>query len=241
MLIFGSTINSTTSLSRFELINSHDSALFALDTITSSLSVKQPFDRDSDEHCVGSVQCALRVSLAVVSPLDQFRVITVGVVVLDVDDSPPNFHSGTAQPVTLVRRIAESAVVGRRIALTTPTDRDSPANSRHTCTLASFSSLFRLDYQPGEEEVRLASMELVLLKSLDRERESSYSLKVVCRDGAGNEGALKVKVEVLDVNDHTPRFQEISYDYEVGEDFEVKISHVYFKCIITLIKLMEHY
>ena len=53
---------------------------------------------------------------------------------------------------------------------------------------------------------------------LDRERRGSFTFRLVALDGGGLSGSLRVTVDVIDVNDNNPRFDNASYNVAIPED-----------------------
>ena len=75
---------------------------------------------------------------------------------------------------------------------------------------------------PGSEKYSLDQVtgQLTVLKPLDREEKSEYSLKVTVRDG-GNadwECTCKVKISLTDENDNAPVFSQPSYSVNIPEN-----------------------
>lgn len=66
---------------------------------------------------------------------------------------------------------------------------------------------------------------VILEKSLDRERQDLYSIRIKATDRAGADGSLSTQVDltivVLDVNDNPPVFQKQDYAATVPEDVTV--------------------
>ena len=198
---------------RFKILPNDDQALFRIDSVTSRLIISEPFDRDV--RCRNEEECVLKLSVAIYRPISEFRMFQVHVVVEDIDDSTPAFPSSS---VTL--RILESATVGLALRLPVAADSDSPKNSRLSYALITSTSWFRLRSSPD-------GLDLMLLKSLDRETTREYTLEVECKDGAGNKGHLKVDILVVDVNDNRPRFQRNSYQLFLKENHQVCVSNSY--------------
>ncbi|KAJ3590385.1 hypothetical protein NHX12_008336 [Muraenolepis orangiensis] len=96
------------------------------------------------------------------------------------------------------------------------TDQDTGERGEisYKITAGDPSADFRLDGRSGV---------LSTSRPLDRERKAGYSLTVVAQDRGqpALSGSATVEVRVLDVNDHTPRFQSASYTTDVSEDVQV--------------------
>ncbi|KAM6907626.1 protocadherin Fat 3 [Xenentodon cancila] len=132
--------------------------------------------------------------------------------VLDVNDNPP-FFSSTNYMASVYENAAPKALLTRLQA----SDPDEGLNRTLVYSLAdSLNEFFSIDPVTGV---------VILEKSLDRERQDSYRLRVQVTDRAGQQGALSSQVGltilVLDVNDNAPVFQRKDYAVTVPEDVAV--------------------
>ncbi|KAM7140584.1 protocadherin alpha-8 isoform 4-T4 [Molossus nigricans] len=133
---------------------------------------------------------------------------TILVKVLDINDNAPQISlTSVSLPVT------EDAPLGTVIALISVSDFDSGVNGQVTCTLShhvpfKLVSTFKNYYS------------LVLDSTLDRENVSDYAVVVTARDrGSPSLSATaSVSVEVADVNDNAPTFQQPEYTVFVKEN-----------------------
>ncbi|KFO58675.1 Protocadherin-8, partial [Corvus brachyrhynchos] len=82
----------------------------------------------------------------------------------------------------------------------------------------SLNSHFGVEAQTRADGARCA--DLVLLQELDRERQPSYTLELVAKEGASpaRSGTATVHVRVLDANDNSPTFAQSSVTVELPED-----------------------
>lgn len=122
----------------------------------------------------------------------------------DVNDNGPIFsHSSYDLAVD------ESAEVDTKIANISATDRDSGSFGRITYALKGFGSEnFRTDKISGGLYVR---------RALDYERQKSFSLTIVAIDGGGWETNANLHINVADVNDNAPAFEQLEYTRTVRE------------------------
>ncbi|CAG00464.1 unnamed protein product, partial [Tetraodon nigroviridis] len=131
--------------------------------------------------------------------------------VLDVNDNAPTFSS-PHYLASVYENAAPKALLTRLQA----SDPDEGLNRTLVYTLDSIDELFSIDPVSGM---------VVLEKSLDRESQDSYRLRVQATDQAGQRGALSTQVNltilVLDVNDNAPVFQRRDYGVTVPEDVAV--------------------
>ncbi|KAM9694026.1 protocadherin alpha-4 isoform 7-T7 [Trichechus inunguis] len=133
---------------------------------------------------------------------------TVLVNIVDVNDNAPELTVKT-----LWLPVKENAQPGTVIALISVSDRDSGVNGQVTCTLTprvpfKLLSTFKNYYS------------LVLEGTLDREKVSAYELAVTARDGGSPSlsATASVSVEVADVNDNVPAFEQPEYTVLVKEN-----------------------
>ncbi|KAM9253385.1 protocadherin alpha-10-like, partial [Dugong dugon] len=133
---------------------------------------------------------------------------TVLVEILDENDNSP-----VVAVNSLSLPVREDAQEGTVIALISVSDRDSGVNGQVTCTLSprvpfKLLSTFKNYYS------------LVLEGTLDREKVSAYELVVTARDGGSPSlsATASVSVEVADVNDNVPAFEQPEYTVLVKEN-----------------------
>ncbi|XP_077433297.1 protocadherin alpha-2-like isoform X27 [Vanacampus margaritifer] len=132
--------------------------------------------------------------------------------ILDINDNSPAFIEND---YTL--DISESALPGERYLLPVAVDADIGTNSVSSYKLSN-NEHFTLDVQSvGDHGV---SAELVLHKSLDREKQSLITLTLTAVDGGKppKSGSLQIRVNVLDVNDNVPTFSKSLYKVRLNED-----------------------
>ena len=78
-------------------------------------------------------------------------------------------------------------------------------------------ALHRFSVKPGG----FSSASLVVRGELDREQRSSYDGVLTAYDGgrpAARSGACALRVELRDVNDHAPQFEQANYSVTVPAD-----------------------
>ncbi|XP_036605615.1 protocadherin alpha-12-like [Trichosurus vulpecula] len=133
---------------------------------------------------------------------------TILLEVVDINDNAPE-----VSVTSLSLPVLEDAPAGTVIALVSVSDRDSGANGQVTCSLSPLGpftlvSTFRNYYS------------LVLDSSVDRESVPAYELVVTARD----EGTpvlwatARVSVDIRDVNDNAPSFEQLVYTIFVKEN-----------------------
>ncbi|KAB0365591.1 hypothetical protein FD754_009747 [Muntiacus muntjak] len=132
----------------------------------------------------------------------------IRVTVLDVNDNAPVF----TQPEYRVS-VPENTPIGTRILTVTATDADEGYNAQVT---------YFLEKNPEETsevfELKSASGEITITKSLDYEDAKFHEIDIEAQDGPGLLTRMKVIVTVLDVNDNVPEFYMTTATSSVPED-----------------------
>ncbi|XP_014384488.1 PREDICTED: protocadherin alpha-2-like [Myotis brandtii] len=164
---------------------------------------------DREELCGRRAECSIHLEVVVERPLQVFH---VEVEVKDINDNPPVF------PMS-VKTIGfpESKLLDSRFPLEGATDADIGVNALLSYKLSS-SEFFSLDIQTNDELSQ--SLSLVLRKSLDREETAAVSLLLVATDGGKPEltGTVQLFINVLDVNDNEPTFDQSVYKVQLLEN-----------------------
>ncbi|XP_070270855.1 protocadherin gamma-A2 isoform X13 [Myotis yumanensis] len=132
----------------------------------------------------------------------------IRVMVLDANDNAPVF----TQPEYHVS-VPENMAVGTRILTVTATDADEGSNAQ----VAYFQ-----EKNPGKSsevfELKPASGEITIIKSLDYEDAKFHEIDIEAQDGPGLLTRTKVIVTVLDVNDNAPEFYITTATSSISED-----------------------
>ena len=171
--------------------------------------------------------CQVRLDI-VVQPMSHFRIVTVAVDLVDINDNSPQFDVDF-----LSHDLGESSLPGEAIVLPAPQDADTGINSVQR---------YRLDYVDertsaavGKDDFELRAtrkldgsteLKLVLVKRLDREAREQYRLRVVAVDGGDppRSGSIDVVIRVLDANDNVPVFDRAVYEATVAENCPLRTT-----------------
>ncbi|XP_064886330.1 protocadherin beta-15-like [Columba livia] len=176
-----------------------DSA-FVIDPVSGEIRLSKPLDFEATENHELTVQARDGGGLS--------AICKVLVEVVDVNDNAPELVvSSFSSP------LPENALPGTVVALFAVRDRDSGANGKISCALEDQLSF---SLRPAYKNY----YELVTVSELDREDIAQYILSVTGAD-AGSPPLTTTQtftVDVSDVNDNAPVFNQTSYTMYVREN-----------------------
>uniref|UniRef100_A0A8C9R5Y1 Cadherin domain-containing protein n=1 Tax=Scleropages formosus TaxID=113540 RepID=A0A8C9R5Y1_SCLFO len=151
----------------FQVVSGHDKKYFEVNTKNGLLFVNDRIDRD--ELCLDAEKCSLNIEAIAHNPLSLYR---VEVIVTDVNDNDPLF------PVKdHVLNVFENGFPGEKFPLPMANDADVGSNTVKSYKLSP-NEHFSLDVQKQS-----VFAELVLQKTLDREKQSVFQLLLTAIDG----------------------------------------------------------
>ncbi|XP_071266111.1 protocadherin-15-like [Salvelinus alpinus] len=177
--------------------DSHD--LFELSRTSGLLVLGKPLDRETEDRYT------LVVTASDGHP-EGTSTATVNIVVTDVNDNDPVFDPLMPQNVTVTEEEANS-FVGQVKA----TDPDAGVNGQVRYRLVNHANLFRVN----------SNGTISTAVPLDREVRGQYDLIVEAEDGAVEDPrrtTLTLSVTVLDVDDNSPVFSQLSYTVNLPEN-----------------------
>ncbi|XP_035265762.1 protocadherin gamma-C5-like isoform X43 [Anguilla anguilla] len=191
-------------------IASEGKQYFNVDLIKGDLIVSERIDRET--LCGQSASCVLPLEVIIENPLQLFR---VEIEIQDINDNYPQF-----QTKENILNIAESTVAGARFPLETAQDLDVGSNSLRSYVLNK-NEHFTLNVVTHKDGMKVP--ELVLEKPLDREKVSTHKLILTAVDGgvSAKSGSAYITVNVLDINDNAPQFENTVYEIPVEENTPV--------------------
>ncbi|XP_065499814.1 protocadherin beta-15-like [Caloenas nicobarica] len=176
-----------------------DSA-FVIDPVSGEIKLTKPLDFEDAENHELLVQARDGGGLS--------AICKVLVEVVDVNDNAPELVvSSFSSP------LPENALPGTVVTLFTVRDRDSGANGKISCALEDQLSF---SLRPAYKNY----YELVTVSTLDREETAQYILSVTAAD-AGSPPLTTTQtftVDISDVNDNAPVFNQTSYTMYVHEN-----------------------
>ncbi|XP_029797955.1 protocadherin gamma-A11 isoform X3 [Suricata suricatta] len=181
--------------------------LFALNPRSGSLITTGRLDRE--ELCETLSSCFLNIEILVE---DTLKIYGVEVEIMDVNDNAPSF-----QEAEIEIKVSEHTTPGSKFPLPNARDPDVGMNSLQRYQLSP-NSYFSLQMRGGMDGAK--NPELVLEGSLDREKKAVHHLLLTAFDGGDpiHQGALAIRVVVLDVNDHIPKFTQSVYQVSIPEN-----------------------
>ncbi|KAL7848434.1 hypothetical protein AOLI_G00231530 [Acnodon oligacanthus] len=193
----------------FQIVSGSNKKYFEVNMKTGALFVNERVDRE--EFCEQSQRCVVNVEALAQNPHNLYR---IEINVLDVNDNAPRFLDSA-----ISMNITEDASPGERFHLPVAEDADVGSNSLKDYRLST-NEYFSIDVQSGEPTV---SLELVLQKALDREKQSAISLVLTALDGGKPQktGTLHITIHVIDVNDNKPVFNKPLYKVKIRENVAI--------------------
>ncbi|XP_072534068.1 protocadherin-15a isoform X1 [Salminus brasiliensis] len=181
---------------------------FSLNRSTAELRLLKPVSRDLYQ----SFTLVIKAEQDNGHPLPAFADLRIEI--LDENNQAPYFQQSSYQGF-----ISESAAVGATISgrtnLTAPlaiialdNDIEESKDPQVKITLRDFTSIFSIT--PSG-----ITRYLTLLKPVDRETQMSYTFTMVASDGVQQSMPVTMTIVVIDANDNTPTFSQVSYNVEV--------------------------
>ncbi|XP_023977064.1 protocadherin-15 isoform X7 [Physeter macrocephalus] len=178
---------------------------------TAELSLLEPVNRDFHQK----FDLVIKAEQDNGHPLPAFA--SLHIEILDENNQSPYFTMPSYQGYIL-----ESAPVGATISdsvnLTTPLrivaldkDIEDTKDPELHLFLNDYTSVFTVT-QTG------ITRYLTLLQPVDREEQQTYTFSITAFDGVQESEPVVVNIRVMDANDNTPTFPEISYDVYVYTD-----------------------
>ncbi|XP_051869474.1 protocadherin-10-like [Pristis pectinata] len=164
---------------------------------------------DREQICAQSPSCNLAFQIILQNPLEMYR---GEVEILDINDNSPFFPENA-----IVLEMAESIAPGSRFPLESALDPDVGTNTVNKYIISP-NEHFGLKVHIRKGAITTA--ELLLEKSLDRERQTSFQLVMTAVDGGNppRSGTTQINISLLDINDNTPVFENEVYTASLEEN-----------------------
>ncbi|XP_069812759.1 protocadherin gamma-B2-like [Dendropsophus ebraccatus] len=195
---------------KFQIVSHDLKQYLSIRMENGDLIVSDRIDRET--LCGAKPSCFLNLEAVIENPLTFY---TITIEIQDVNDNAPTFSKKSFD-----MRISESALPGLQFILGNADDPDLGTNSIQSYTLSD-NEYFSLGEKLTDDGIRIP--EIILEKSLDREKQSSYKLTLTASDGGkpSKTGTTIIKVTVLDVNDNFPVFTQDKYRVSLPENASV--------------------
>ncbi|XP_045347224.1 protocadherin beta-18-like [Leopardus geoffroyi] len=178
-----------------------------LDQQTGNLLLNEQLDREALCHL--TEPCILHFQVLFENPLQFFR---AELWVNDINDHTPAFLDKH-----ILLKISEGTTPGASFPMDSAQDLDVGKNGVQNYTLSP-NPYFHLKLQDSDDGRKYP--ELFLDQSLDREKESEFTLIVTALDGGSppRSGTTLVRILVFDINDNAPEFERSVYEVQVPEN-----------------------
>ncbi|XP_059421808.1 protocadherin-15a [Carassius carassius] len=181
---------------------------FSLNRSTAELRLLKPVDRELYQR----FNLVIKAEQDNGHPLPAYADLQIEI--LDENNQAPYFQRSSYQGF-----ISESASVGTTISgvanLTAPlgifaldNDIEETKDPQLKITLNDYTSIFSIT-STG------ITRYITLLKPVDREIQTNYTLTLVASDGVQQSRPVTVDILVIDANDNTPTFSQVSYSVEI--------------------------
>ncbi|KAI6650704.1 protocadherin gamma-A4-like [Oopsacas minuta] len=197
-------IHTDTAIPSIEVVNEY----FAFSYVTNSLVLLKEFDFESLSS--NETKYFFQLNASNVDGT-KYSIANISLEVIDVNDNAPK-----VEPIDQDYMISEDVPSGFIVFHFSVVDVDSGENSRLTFTLQPAMVPFIVEYSNE-------GWSLVTNDILDRESNSSYSLKLVATDNGDPPLESEIQafnINILDVNDNRPYFEYSSYTFtlRMGND-----------------------
>ncbi|NWZ88127.1 PCDG4 protein, partial [Poecile atricapillus] len=174
--------------------------LFTLDPRTGDVRVTGPLDYEERKYYEVSVESKDGGGLTAHAK--------VHIDIIDVND-----HAPTLSLLPILNPIPEDSVPSTVVAVINVRDRDSGENGEVSCKMNE-NLPFRLEMSSEN------TYKLIIASALDRENVSVYNITITATDRGRPSlwSSREVVLEVSDVNDNAPVFEEAAYSAYVAEN-----------------------
>ncbi|XP_010310079.2 protocadherin gamma-B2 [Balearica regulorum gibbericeps] len=174
--------------------------LYTLDSRTGEVKVTGPLDYEEGKYYEASVEGKDGGGLSAHAK--------VQIDILDVNDNAP-----TVSLLPILNPMPEDSGPSTVVAVINVRDRDSGDNGEVRCDIDG-NLPFRLE--PSSEN----TYKLIIASALDREKVSTYNITITARDQGSPalSSRTALVLEVSDVNDNAPVFEEAAYSAYVAEN-----------------------
>nr|XP_027203228.1 protocadherin Fat 4-like [Dermatophagoides pteronyssinus] len=189
----------------YSIVAGNDEKQFIIDSKTGKIYTSAVLDYETKQSFDLLVQVSDGINTAVAPLL---------VNLVDINDNSPQFTHDLYN-FTVVEELGSNVTVGTVMAI----DRDSGKNSEiHYSIIGDHANeLFFIEQKNGMIRTRT---------KLDRETESRIEFLVIAYDGGTPQlsGSTKIIVQIEDINDNAPYFEQNQYEIEVAEEIDPPVE-----------------
>ncbi|XP_063535719.1 protein dachsous [Cydia strobilella] len=184
---------------------------FVVDPRRGTVTIKSKIDREEKDQYIFPVYVT---DASTFQSTTNFDVTTVTITVLDVNDNPPTFKTGSCYSLAVPENNDPEVI--HTIAAT---DKDIGANGVITYSITSGNNgnKFTIDHTTGQLTAR----------TLDRETQSKYQLTITAFDHGSPvalQGSCNISIIVEDQNDNDPIFDTGHYSAAIPENAPLDTS-----------------
>ncbi|KAM4036078.1 protocadherin gamma-B1-like isoform 33-T33 [Anomaloglossus baeobatrachus] len=193
---------------KFQIVSHDTKQYFNINLENGNLIVSDRIDREL--LCGAKPSCFINLEAVIESPLNFY---TITIEIQDVNDNAPTFSKKVFEI-----GISETSVPGVHFPLGNAQDPDLGKNSIQKYTLSGNDEYFRLGEPTTKDGWK--NLELILERTLDREKQSFYELILTASDGGKppRTGTAIIKITVQDVNDNFPTFTQGINHFKIPEN-----------------------
>ncbi|XP_031221316.1 protocadherin beta-6-like [Mastomys coucha] len=181
--------------------------LLQLDTKTGNLFLRKKPDREV--LCGVTEPCVLHFQVILENPVQFFQ---IELQLTDINDHSPEFPDRK-----MLLKIPESAQPGAMFPLKAAQDSDIGSNAVQNYTVSPNLHFHVVTHSLSDGK---KYPELVLDRALDREEQPDLTLTLTALDGGAppQSGTTTVHIEVVDINDNAPQFEQSLYEVQIPEN-----------------------
>ncbi|XP_075066082.1 protocadherin gamma-C5-like isoform X30 [Mixophyes fleayi] len=185
---------------------------FAVNKANGGLTVNNRINRET--LCGSRLSCLLHLEAIAENPL---QIISLEIEILDINDNSPTFLSNN-RTIDITEVFTNP---GARFALEIAKDLDVGVNGVSQYTLNA-NPYFSLSVKTRNDGTLIP--QLILEKVLDREEKREQNLVLTATDGGepARSGSCKITINVLDINDNSPVFNQSVYKVSLKENLPLK-------------------
>ncbi|CAJ0960760.1 unnamed protein product [Ranitomeya imitator] len=192
---------------KFQVLSQTNKQYFSVNLENGDLFVSDRIDRET--LCGNKPNCFINLEAVIENPLTFY---TITIEIQDMNDNSPIFADKYFEV-----EISEVTSPGARFALGNAQDPDLGSNSIQSYTLTGNEN-FGLGERITTDGIKYP--EIIMEKSLDREKQSYYELILTALDGGNPQksSTATVRIIVQDFNDKLPMFNQDTYHVRLHED-----------------------